>query len=85
MKVYNTTKKNQTEAANKTQQNHDQLQLSENAKEFQIAMKAFKKLPDIREEKVAQLKEKIQQGTYNVSGKEVTDKILESIYIDKKL
>ncbi|MBM7615366.1 flagellar biosynthesis anti-sigma factor FlgM [Alkaliphilus hydrothermalis] len=86
MKVYNTnTKKNATETAKGIEQSKDQLQLSEVAKDFQVAMKAFKKLPDIREEKVADIKNRIQQGTYNVSGQEVADKILASLRIDQKI
>ncbi|WP_026479005.1 flagellar biosynthesis anti-sigma factor FlgM [Alkaliphilus transvaalensis] len=86
MKVYNTSNKNNNvEAGQKVQQAKDQLELSENAKEFQVAMKAFKNLPEVREEKIKELKEKIQQGSYTVSGKEVADKIIESLQIDKKI
>ncbi len=85
MNIYNSSKKNSTEATTKINQAKDQLQLSENAKEFQIAMKAFKDLPDIRESKVSELRQKIQQGTYNVSGKEVADKILANLHIDQKI
>jgi negative regulator of flagellin synthesis FlgM len=63
----------------------DQLELSAKAKEFQVALKAFKELPDIREAKVNEIKERLQQGSYSVSGQEIAEKIFESILIDKKI
>lgn len=85
MKVYDKTGSRATEAAKEPAQVKDQLQLSESAKDFQVAMKAFNNLPEIREEKVAELREKIRQGTYNVTGREVADKIIESVHINKKI
>ena len=63
----------------------DQIEISAKAKDFQVAMKAFKKLPDVREDKVAEIKEKIQNNNYNVSGKEIAHKIIEGIMMDKKI
>lgn len=61
----------------------DKIEISEAAKDFQVAMKAFKELPEIREAKVAALKEQIDSGQYNVSGKEVADRILAEAKINK--
>jgi len=41
----------------------DKVVLSPKAKEVQEATKLIKELPDIREEKVAKLKEQVDQGT----------------------
>lgn len=84
MKVYD---KNNHKASTVKEAQHskDLLQLSDGAKDFQVALKAFHRLPEIREEKVKALREQIQQGTYDVSGKEIADKILDSIHIDKKI
>lgn len=85
MKVYEKSRLNVSESTKELQQHKDQLELSEVAKDFQVALKAFRNLPEIREDKVNAIKEKMKQGTYQVSGKEVADKILEGIYINKKI
>lgn len=41
-----------------------------------IAEMALKDVPDVRENLVADLKERIQKGEYNVSGKEIADMML---------
>lgn len=63
----------------------DELELSNNAKEYQVALKAFKNLPEVRQDLVDDLKAQINQGKYNVSGSEIADKIIQSISIDKKI
>ncbi len=45
----------------------------------------LKELPDIRYEKVDKIKREIQSGTYNVSGKEIVDKMYENIEFDKRI
>ena len=40
----------------------DKIELSEKAKEFQAAMKAYQKLPEVREDRIAQVKAKMAQG-----------------------
>lgn len=85
MKIYNRTKTRKVENAKSIEGPKDELQLSNKAKEYQVAIKAFKNLPEIREDLVNELKDKIRQGTYNVTGEEIADKIIESAIIDKKI
>ncbi|KAB3526649.1 flagellar biosynthesis anti-sigma factor FlgM [Alkaliphilus serpentinus] len=85
LEIYGKTNRKTTEKVSNAELPKDQLELSGAAKEFQIAMKAYKDLPEVREEKVNELKEKIQQGRYNISGKEIAEKIIEGIQIDKKI
>ncbi|SMP52465.1 flagellar biosynthesis anti-sigma factor FlgM [Anoxynatronum buryatiense] len=40
----------------------DKIELSEKAKEFQTAMKAYQKLPEVREDRIAEVKTKMAQG-----------------------
>lgn len=47
-------------------------------KDYQIAMDAIKKVPDIRQEKIDQIKEKFEKG-YNVTNEEFIEKILNNI------
>ena len=85
MQVYNKLNNNSSEKVCGVELPKDQLELSTKAKEFQVALKAFKELPEVREAKVNEIKEKLQQGSYNVSGQEIAEKIFQSIMIDKKI
>ncbi|KAB3539678.1 flagellar biosynthesis anti-sigma factor FlgM [Alkaliphilus pronyensis] len=85
MKIYEKSKKHTSEGVKETDYSKDKLELSNNAKELQIALKAYKNLPEIREEKVKEIKDRIQQGSYNVAGKEIAEKILQGVQIDKKI
>jgi len=62
----------------------DVLSISNNAKDYQTALKALKSIPDIRREKVEVLTEKYETGSYNVNGRDVADKIIKSV-IDRKV
>lgn len=44
----------------------DNVELSQNARDLQRAQKALQDLPDIREDKVAALKQQIENGTYDI-------------------
>lgn len=57
----------------------DVVSISNQAKDFQTVMKALKDVPDIRQDKVNELAEKYDSGTYNVTSNEVADKVLKSI------
>ena len=57
----------------------DVLSISNNGKDFQTALKAAKEAPDIRVDKVEEIKQKMQTDTYEVSGSDVADKVIKSI------
>jgi len=57
----------------------DDVTISGQAKDFALVMKALRGIPDVREEKVAELSEPVQNGTYSVSSNEVADKIIASL------
>jgi len=61
----------------------DVVSISNQAKDFQTVMKALKDVPDIRQDKVNELAQRYDSGSYDVNGKDVADKILKSV-IDKK-
>lgn len=58
----------------------DKLEISDTAKHFQLALKAAKDAPDIRQDKVDKIKAQIDSGTYNVSGKEVANKMMAGFF-----
>ena len=60
----------------------DQLQLSSATKDVQSAKAAVAKAPDIREDVVAPIKERIKNGTYEVDINSFADKLM-SNFVDK--
>ena len=72
---YNAQKMNRGDKANNTKVS-DQLEISGFGKDIQIAKKASLETPDIREELIAPIKAKIQNGTYQVSSNEFAKKLL---------
>ena len=54
----------------------DKVNLSATAKDIQQLQKAVSELPDIRQDKVEDLKTKIGMGNYDVSGEKIADKML---------
>lgn len=57
----------------------DEVQISKEAMDFQLVMKAAKaakEIPDIREEVVAPIQEKLDNGTYEVDSSSIADKLL---------
>ena len=63
----------------------DELKISTEAKDFQIAMEALKKVPDIRKNKVDTIKGQIESGTYKVDSDKVVEKIFQDINIDERV
>lgn len=57
----------------------DKLQISGAGKDMQIAKQAIANAPDVREDRVAELKSALANGTYNVSGDDFADKIMEKL------
>lgn len=84
MNIYNkqakVSKSKETEKAGKS----DQLNISNTAREFQFAMEEVKKQPDVRTEKVKQLKQEIEAGTYKVDAKKIADKMMQDANIYTK-
>ncbi|MGD8989909.1 MAG: flagellar biosynthesis anti-sigma factor FlgM [Desulfobacterales bacterium] len=54
----------------------DTVALSNAAKNIQQAQKELEALPDVREDKVAELKEQIENGTYEIDAEKIADKML---------
>ncbi len=54
----------------------DRLQLSEEAKKIHELITTTKDLPDIREEKIARIKDQIAHKTYSVTAEQLAAKML---------
>ncbi len=72
--------KDKTDAAaeqqEKQQTKADTVALSDAAKKIQETQKQLEAIPDVREDKVAQLKEQIEKGTYEIDEEKTADKML---------
>lgn len=55
----------------------DEFSISKEAKEIQRAMKAAKNSPDIRKEKIQEIRERINSGNYNVDAKKIAEKMID--------
>lgn len=65
------------EKASKFKQEKDKVEISEQARAFQVALSAYKKLPDIRKDKVNEVCRQIQSGSYHPSAEEIVERILD--------
>lgn len=58
----------------------DKVEISQVGKDYQTAKAAVAAAPDIREDKVESIKQRIAAGTYDVSKEELADKLIESYF-----
>lgn len=58
----------------------DAYEISQSARDYQIAKKAIAEAPDVREDKVSEMKEALASGTYNVSSQEIAEKMIHKFF-----
>lgn len=63
----------------------DKVALSPEAKQIQVAKKLLDSLPDIREEKVAEIMDRIENGTYSVDSEKIAFKMIRESILDELL
>ena len=61
----------------------DTVVISDTAKRIQEARKQLDEIPDIREDKVAQLKRQIKNGTYEMNAEKIADKMIKEGLINE--
>lgn len=66
--------------ASQVEAKKDVAAISKTGMDFSVAMKAVRETPDIREAKVAELRDKVQNGEYNVSGEDIAEKIIGKLF-----
>jgi len=80
--IYNSQKvesKKDIKEVAQTKGKMDEVKISKEAKDFQLVMKAAKAardIPDVREEVITPIKEKLDKGTYEVDSSGIADKLL---------
>ena len=75
--LYNVQKSVKTQKTQSRSSVSDQVSISQAGRDFQIARSAVSAASDIREDKVAHLKNMVAAGTYQVSSDDFASKLLE--------
>lgn len=75
--LYKTGKSTRANRVNSTAVVRDEVQISQTARDYQIAKQAVAGASDVREDKVAQLKASIGSGNYSVDMDSFAGKLLE--------
>ncbi|MBS4538150.1 flagellar biosynthesis anti-sigma factor FlgM [Clostridium sp. D2Q-11] len=78
MKAYDNKDKKEV-SENSRLKKKDEFTISDEAKDIQKALKVAKDSPDIREEKIREIKMKVDSGNYSIDPKKVAEKIIEDI------
>jgi len=60
----------------------EKVSLSAAARDIMQAEKAIEKLPDVRAEKINELKARIESGNYYVSGEKIAEKMMGESFLD---
>jgi len=83
-KVYNKQKPiSRVDTASAIAPKKDVVTISSNAMDYQTVSKALKDIPNIRQSKVDEFSDLYKSGGYDVSGKEIVEKLGKAI-LDKK-
>ena len=61
----------------------DKVELSDEAKLIQSVNKILKSLPEIREEKIAQIRQQIESGSYQIDTKKIAVNMLKAALADE--
>jgi negative regulator of flagellin synthesis FlgM len=80
--ITKSTELNQQDSVNastitKQSSSRDKVELSEQAKEVNRAFEQLKELPEIREEKVGEIQNQVETGTYTVDGGKIAVSMLD--------
>lgn len=73
--IYNKSLNNPQKLEQPKKEN-DNFDVSTQARDIQVVLKAISDTSDIREDKVNDIMERIKKGNYNVSSEEIANKIL---------
>lgn len=62
---------------------HEKVNLSSTARDIQTIKSAIAGLPDVRQDRIDELRARIENGEYSASGEKIADKIIEEFLLDK--
>jgi len=75
VKLYSQTAGKANRAERQGEVRPDEVSISDEGKVMHRAMQVLSSIPDVREEKVQSVRQRIQAGTYEASGKEIVRKV----------
>lgn len=78
LKSYNKQVK-KTESADKVAFANDKVEISSAARDIQIARKALEEVPDIRTDKLDEIKTLMASGNYKPSAEDIVEKLLAGV------
>lgn len=55
---------------------NDKLEISQTGKDYHVAKQILTNIPDVREDKVNEIKQRLDAGTYDISSDELADKLI---------
>ncbi len=77
--IYQTTTQTKIDKTAAAKRKDDKLEISQIGKDIHLAKKVLKEQSDVREDKVQEIKVKIESGTYEVSMSDVAEKMLSNL------
>ena len=78
-RVYNKNKNLAAQDKKRVDKKCDTLEISEEGREIAEYVKMARDMPEVRVQKVEDIKRKLQSGNYNVSPEDLASRILEAI------
>jgi negative regulator of flagellin synthesis FlgM len=79
LKIYSDNQSKTAGRNDKPERKYDTVEISKEGMEIAKYAEAYSGVPDMRIEKIEEIKSRIQNGSYKVSSEELAKKILESI------
>lgn len=79
--AYSVEKLNVKGKVGKSDSKKDTVNLSSEARDFNVATSVLSKIPDVRMDKVNKIKAQIENGTYNVTASDIADKLINEYFI----
>ena len=76
LSTYQKYNKPSAESVQRAGHKKDKIEISEKARDFQVALNAYQNLPDIRESKVKELSKQIREGKYSPTAEQIAEKML---------
>ena len=67
----------------KSVQQGDKVKLSQTMREVNAAREQLDSIPDIQEERVAEIRDQIDKGTYRIDGKKIAFNMIREAFIDE--
>ena len=78
--TFNTDNQVSVNRVERTAEKKDSVELSDKSKEFSAILQAVMDAPDLRTDKVEDIKSRVALGKYNISSSAVANKILGEFY-----